>query len=430
MPSLFAPLFLCGLPGPLFWRGSPGPIREKASQSGQEEEKSIKFPQGVGIKSCSCVWISEHKTLLVRLDFSRIHWCNMALWRALALLSMMVPAVVSKRQEKPVLSTRMALSHTYNAGYKGGRHLNLGHVAEIKRGAIAKHFWPDYSEVAKAMDEALVKLERRGNIHLPDGYKRARVGWEALAEVRGNITVHLDWVLAHKQSPKRRSTVTKYKKLWLTLGGSPTDLTTAVDNAPLRLCGQGRLEKPTVREKLVVLHPSFGLRVCKQAFLGAGYTHVLGNDLVAARNMGPCIDDVQLLGHCDASTTASRAGKAGAFARHLCQQPEAKSLSIVGPDTQLLAAGPPVAPTCLTRAMGQWASTPALAAVGRGRSKWVMARATTRELQQLGWTPCSQAFAPAFCTGYCAQQPMGAKDGFILGVVWLPKSGAGRQWWC
>ena len=82
----------------------------------------------------------------------------MALWRALALLSMMVPAVVSKRQEKPVLSTRMALSHIYNAGYKGGRHLSVDHVTEIKRGAIAKHFWPDYSEVAKAMDEALVKL--------------------------------------------------------------------------------------------------------------------------------------------------------------------------------------------------------------------------------------------------------------------------------
>ena len=31
-----------------------------------------------------------------RLDSSRIHWCNMALWGALALLSMMVPVVVSK----------------------------------------------------------------------------------------------------------------------------------------------------------------------------------------------------------------------------------------------------------------------------------------------------------------------------------------------
>ena len=104
----------------------------------------------------------------------------MVLWRALALLSMMVPAAVSKHQEKPILSTRMALSHIYNAGYKGGRHLSLDHVAEIKRGAIAKHFWPDYSEVAKAIDEALVKLERRGNIHLPDDYKRARVGWDSL----------------------------------------------------------------------------------------------------------------------------------------------------------------------------------------------------------------------------------------------------------
>ena len=133
----------------------------------------------------------------------------MASWRALDLLSMMVPGVVSKRQEKLVLSTRMALSHIYNAGYKGGRHLSADNVTEIKRGAIAIHFWPDYSEVAKAMDEALVKLERRGNIHLPDDYKRARVERETLAEVRDNITLHLDWVLAHKQFPKRKSTVTK-----------------------------------------------------------------------------------------------------------------------------------------------------------------------------------------------------------------------------
>ena len=57
------------------------PFEEKTSQSGQEEEKSNIFPQDMSIKSCG------------RLDFSRIHWCNMALWRALALLSMMVPAV-------------------------------------------------------------------------------------------------------------------------------------------------------------------------------------------------------------------------------------------------------------------------------------------------------------------------------------------------
>ena len=114
-----------------------------------------------------------------------------------------------------------------------------------------------------------------------------------------------------------------------------------MDNALLRLCGQGRLEKPTVHEKLVGLHPFSGSGICKQAFLDAGYTHVLESDLVTARNMGPCIDDVQLLEHYDASTTASRAGKAGAFVEHLCQQPEAKSLSIVESDTQLLAAGFP-----------------------------------------------------------------------------------------
>ena len=59
---------------------------EKNSQSGKE--KSNEFPQDMSRKSCSG-----------------------ALWRALALLSMMLPAVVSKRQEKAILSTRMALSH-------------------------------------------------------------------------------------------------------------------------------------------------------------------------------------------------------------------------------------------------------------------------------------------------------------------------------
>ena len=41
----------------------------------------------------------EHKSILVRLDSSRNHCCNMALWKALALLSMMIPAVVSKRSQ-------------------------------------------------------------------------------------------------------------------------------------------------------------------------------------------------------------------------------------------------------------------------------------------------------------------------------------------
>ena len=85
----------------------------------------------------------------------------MTLWKALALLAMMVPAVVAKRPEKPVLTTRMALSHIYNAGYKGGRHLSMNNVTEIKRGAIAKHFWPDYSEVAKAMDEASLDCQNK-----------------------------------------------------------------------------------------------------------------------------------------------------------------------------------------------------------------------------------------------------------------------------
>ena len=50
----------------------------------------------------------------------------------------------------------------------------MDNVAETKRGAIAKHFWPDYSAVVKAIDEALIKLERRGNMFLPDDCKRVR----------------------------------------------------------------------------------------------------------------------------------------------------------------------------------------------------------------------------------------------------------------
>ena len=48
---------------------------------------------------------------------------------------------------------------------------------------IAKHFWPDYKEVAKAIDEALVTLESRGNIILPADYKRAFVKWDTLDEM-------------------------------------------------------------------------------------------------------------------------------------------------------------------------------------------------------------------------------------------------------
>ena len=37
----------------------------------------------------------------------------MALWKALALLAMMVPAVMPRRQDKPALTTKAALSHIY-----------------------------------------------------------------------------------------------------------------------------------------------------------------------------------------------------------------------------------------------------------------------------------------------------------------------------
>ena len=70
----------------------------------------------------------------------------------------------------------------------------MNNVTEIKRGAVAKHFWPDYTGVATAIDEALVKLESRGNITLPADYKRAFVQWDTLEEVRGGIIVHLNWV--------------------------------------------------------------------------------------------------------------------------------------------------------------------------------------------------------------------------------------------
>ena len=76
------------------------------------------FPQDMSTQSCWAAGFQQN---------------SLALWRALALLSMMVPAVVAKRQEKPVLSTRMALSYIYNAGYKGGRHLSVEDVTEIKR---------------------------------------------------------------------------------------------------------------------------------------------------------------------------------------------------------------------------------------------------------------------------------------------------------
>ena len=65
---------------------TPGPIREKTSQSGQEEEKSNIFPQGVSIKSCA-----------VRLDFSRIHWCNIALLEGLMEGSLMTGEKVNRR---------------------------------------------------------------------------------------------------------------------------------------------------------------------------------------------------------------------------------------------------------------------------------------------------------------------------------------------
>jgi hypothetical protein len=40
-------------------------------------------------------------------------------------------------------------------------NLSADNVTEIKRGAIAKHFWPDYSEVAKAMDEASLDCQNK-----------------------------------------------------------------------------------------------------------------------------------------------------------------------------------------------------------------------------------------------------------------------------
>ena len=91
--------------------------------------------------------------------------------------------------------------------------------------------------------------------------------------------------------------------MWSNLGGVHADLVTVVENALLRMCGQGRLNLPGANEKVVVLHPFSGPGVCKQAFLGAGYTHVLESDTVTSRNMGPCVDDVQLPEAYDVSMT-------------------------------------------------------------------------------------------------------------------------------
>ena len=84
---------------------------------------------------------------------------------------------------------------------------------------------------------------------------------------------------------------------------------------------------PAVESKcpIVSLNKVYRLRwrICKQAFLDVGYTHVLESDLVTTRSMGPCIDDVHLPEQYAASKSVSRAGKAGgAFAdvaEHLCQ---------------------------------------------------------------------------------------------------------------
>ena len=65
----------------------------------------------------------------------------------------------------------------------------MNNVTEIKRGAVAKHFWPDYTGVVTAIDEALVKLESRGNITLPADYKRASVQWDTVEEVRCSVNV-------------------------------------------------------------------------------------------------------------------------------------------------------------------------------------------------------------------------------------------------
>ena len=152
-------------------------------------------------------------------------------------------------------------------------------------------------------------------------YKRAFVRWGTLGEVRGSIIVHLNWVLAHKQSPTRKLIVAKYIKLWSALGGTQADLTTVVENAPLRLCGQGRLKLPAISEGVVVPHPFSGS--CEQGPLNVGYTHVLGGGhgggTVTSRNMDPCVDDVQLPKAYDVPTTAKGSGEAGAFAEHLCQ---------------------------------------------------------------------------------------------------------------
>ena len=66
-----------------------GAKKEKTSRSGPAEEKSKVDHQGVSTKFCSSVCIQQNSL------------CNMTLWKALALLAMMVPAVVAKSNMQP-----------------------------------------------------------------------------------------------------------------------------------------------------------------------------------------------------------------------------------------------------------------------------------------------------------------------------------------
>ena len=136
------------------------------------------------------------------------------------------PAI--SRAPKPALTTHAAAEYLLSTGYKGGRVLNREQVKRVRRGSVVKHFWPTHSNVIKALDEALIKLECQGEVVLP-----ARV---TLDELKGSIRPHFELMLACEDYPDRGRALDKYRKPWKSLGGDLDDLKSTVDNELMHLC--------------------------------------------------------------------------------------------------------------------------------------------------------------------------------------------------
>ena len=215
--------------------------------------------------------------------------------------------------------------------------VNQEEVRNAKQGKIGAEFYAQYSGVAAAVDEALVKLEANGHISLPADYNRCMVKWDTQAEVEAAIPVHFEWQLAKGDWPTHAAAMRKFLVGWQGAGGEKPSLSTVIDHALLRLCGAGRLRPPPASAKLVAVSAFSGSGVGHQAFLDAGYDHVLDADIVTSLHMGPHVDAVQYAAAYNCSTTLTRAGKAGAFVEHLCQQPAAVGAGVREPDTHALA---------------------------------------------------------------------------------------------